>query len=87
MYSKLGIALNVRDGVLPINGLRHPQNADTNGWYIWAGETFSTEADFFEPLQFIARVEVISKWGLRVRRHLSWNQWLRTTGGHFSQVK
>lgn len=35
---KVGIALNVKDKILPINGLRHLPEADTSGWYIWAGE-------------------------------------------------
>lgn len=47
---KLGIAENVREGVQPINGLRHPPEGDTSGWYIWAGEELSTSADFFLPL-------------------------------------
>src|SRR5687768_14813997 len=36
--SKAGIARNVRSGLLPVNGLRHPPVGDTSGWYIWAGE-------------------------------------------------
>jgi len=55
--SKLGIALNTI-GQSPINGLRHPNSEDTNGWYIWCGEEFSTEEDFFSPLH----VEHISKY-------------------------
>lgn len=35
---------------LPVNGLRHPPVADTCGWYLWTGEEFSDEADFFQPL-------------------------------------
>jgi hypothetical protein len=38
---KVGIALNVRTGLQPLNGLRHPPVGDTTGWYIWAGEEFS----------------------------------------------
>ena len=34
----------------PINGLRHPPEGDTTGWYIWAGENLSADADFFVPL-------------------------------------
>jgi hypothetical protein len=49
-HTKVGIARNVLDGISPINGLRHPPKADTNGWYIWAGEILSTEDDFFVPL-------------------------------------
>jgi hypothetical protein len=46
---KVGISLNVKDGVMPINGLRHPVEGDTTGWYIWAGE-YSEDPDFFVPL-------------------------------------
>jgi|SRR5450432_217243 hypothetical protein len=47
--SKLGVALQTL-GKVPVNGLRHPPTHDTNGWYIWAGEDFSKEEDFFQPL-------------------------------------
>ena len=36
-------------GQLPLYGLRHPQEAGTTGWYIWAGE-YSDRPDFFKPL-------------------------------------
>jgi hypothetical protein len=48
--SKVGIASNVRDGVVPLNGLRHPQVGDTNGWYVWAGTELSSAGDFFDPV-------------------------------------
>ncbi len=47
---KVGIAQNVRSGLLPINGLRHPVEGDTTGWYIWAGEEPSNDPNFFVPL-------------------------------------
>jgi hypothetical protein len=47
--SKLGFAI-VTDGSRPMNGLRHPPAGETNGWYIWFGEEFSTAPDFFSPL-------------------------------------
>lgn len=47
--SKLGFA-SVTEGRRPLNGLRHPATGDTNGWYIWFGEEFSTAPNFFEPL-------------------------------------
>lgn len=50
LEGKVGISRNVRSGLLPINGLRHPPVGDTTGWYIWAGETLSTDPSFFEPL-------------------------------------
>lgn len=46
---KVGLARSVRNGDLPINGLRHPPEADTSGWFIWAGEELSDDPDFFEP--------------------------------------
>lgn len=49
-HLKVGIARNVRDGVLPINGLRHLPVGDTTGWYIWAGEEPSLDPEFFVPL-------------------------------------
>ncbi|MBU1221213.1 hypothetical protein KKF34_00625 [Myxococcota bacterium] len=49
-FLKVGISLNVRDGILPINGLRHPPEGDTTGWYIWAGEELSDDPEFFLPL-------------------------------------
>ena len=42
--SKLGFALR------PSNGLRHPPEGDTNGWYVWCGEELSPDPEFFSPL-------------------------------------
>jgi len=47
--SKLGFALSTK-GLTPMNGLRHPAQGDTNGWYLWCGEEYSGAADFFQPL-------------------------------------
>jgi hypothetical protein len=47
---KVGISLNVGTGLQPVNGLRHSPVGDTSGWYIWAGEAYSSDADFFMPL-------------------------------------
>ena len=49
-HLNVGIARNVLAGLKPLNGLRHPPHGDTTGWYIWAGEEFSTAPDFFEPM-------------------------------------
>lgn len=57
-HLKVGIALNVKEGVLPINGMRHPPEGDTTGWYIWAGEELSNDPDFFKPLH----VEHLNDW-------------------------
>lgn len=47
---KLGVADNLRSGLLPINGLRHPPVGNTSGWYIWAGTELPDDPDFFQPL-------------------------------------
>ena len=49
-HLKVGIARNVRSGLRPLNGLRHPPEGDTTGWYIWAGKTLSDDPEFFQPL-------------------------------------
>ncbi len=47
---RVGVALDVRSGIAPINGMRHQPEADITGWYIWAGEELSDDPDFFVPL-------------------------------------
>ncbi len=47
---KAGIARNVFDGTLPINGLRHWPTDETSGWYIWAGAEPEQGDDYFEPV-------------------------------------
>jgi len=47
--SKVGLALETQ-GRLPINGLRHPPEGDTNGWYLWSGEEFPSTDDSFSPV-------------------------------------
>jgi len=46
---KVGAA-NLDTGLRPLNGLRHPPEGDTTGWYLWAGEELSQADDFFRPL-------------------------------------
>jgi hypothetical protein len=49
LFMKVGISKNIKDGIWPINGLRHHVEGDTTGWYIWAGE-YSADKDFFAPM-------------------------------------
>lgn len=63
---KVGISLNVKEGLTPINGLRHPPVGDTTGWYIWAGEELSVEKDFFLPLH----VEHLDNWCPQIKKFL-----------------
>jgi hypothetical protein len=53
---KVGISLNVKEGVEPIHALRHPAEGDTTGWYIWSGD-YSEDNDFFKPLHLIHLTE------------------------------
>jgi hypothetical protein len=64
--SKVGISLNVREGVTPIHGLRHPPEGDTTGWYIWAGEELSERPDFFKPLH----VAHLDAWCPQIKKYL-----------------
>ncbi|TWD77279.1 hypothetical protein FB547_110241 [Variovorax beijingensis] len=52
--------------MLPVNGLRHPPTTGTSGWYIWAGEELSTEADFFKPLH----IEHLDGWAPEIKKYL-----------------
>ncbi len=37
--------------IQPINGLRHLQEGNTNGWYLWRGDDFPVgQADYFKPV-------------------------------------
>jgi len=53
----LGISDNFFSGELPLNGLRHPPNGSTCGWFLWAGETLSDAADFFKPVHIYHLVD------------------------------
>jgi hypothetical protein len=49
-YLKAGVDPQVREGITPLNGLRHRPEGDTTAWYIWAGETLSGDPSFFQPV-------------------------------------
>jgi hypothetical protein len=49
-HLKLGVSRDFFAGVFPLNGLRHPPAESTCGWFLWAGQEFSSAADFFQPL-------------------------------------
>jgi hypothetical protein len=63
----VGVAANVRDVIWPLNGLRHPPEGDTCGWYIWAGEDLSQDPGFFSPLH----VAHLSEWCPAVLPYMS----------------
>lgn len=47
--SKLGIALSTL-GQMPIRGDRLAPENGTNGWYIWCGEQWSNDPNFYSPM-------------------------------------
>jgi hypothetical protein len=65
-FLKVGISKNVKEGVRPINGLRHPLEGDTSGWYIWGGEEYSDDPDFFIPLH----IEHLNEWCPMILKYL-----------------
>lgn len=65
-HLKVGVSLSVREGEIPIHGLRHSPEGDTAGWYIWAGP-FSDDPDFFVPLH----VEHLAEWRPEVLHYLA----------------
>jgi hypothetical protein len=46
---KIGISQGALRGDRPLNGLRHPLESGTTGWFLWAESEWSDEPDFFMP--------------------------------------
>jgi len=51
----------------PFNGLRHPPEFGTNGWYLWRGERLEQAENFFNPLH----TEHLHEWCPAVERYLA----------------
>jgi hypothetical protein len=49
-FEKVGIDQGALNGEQPLNGLRHPPESGTSGWFIWGGEELSEADDFFMPM-------------------------------------
>ena len=64
-HLKLGVSKNLKDGIQPLNGLRHPPAGDATGWYIWAGE-LSNDPAFFMSIP----VAEIDRWAPAVVKYL-----------------
>ena len=80
---KMGISLNVREGITPINGLRHPPEGDTTGWYIWAGEALPGDPEFFKPVQ----VKHLPDWCPVVQKYLGLPPgWQFLVAGNYEDV-
>jgi hypothetical protein len=46
---KLRVGVSAKLDTDPINGLRHPNEKGTTGWFIWTGD-YSERDDFFQPM-------------------------------------
>ncbi|MBP1859689.1 hypothetical protein J2Z75_003206 [Rhizobium herbae] len=78
----LGISLNVKSSIIPINGLRHPPALQTNGWYIWGGEIFPDD-DGFSALHY----SHIATWNPMIVKFLSLPPgWRFLTDGAYEDV-
>ena len=47
---KLGMSDTAMRGKQPLNGLRHPPESGTSGWFVWGGEQLSSDPEFFKPV-------------------------------------
>lgn len=56
-HLKLGIAEDALRGEWPLNGLRHPPETGTCGWFIWSGGDALTDDNYFEPIHVRHLVE------------------------------
>ena len=65
-HETLGISINVKENIMPLNGFRHPPEGDTCGWYIYAAEELKEDIDFFKPLH----IEHIQEWCPQVQKYL-----------------
>ena len=46
---KIGITRGALNGERPLNGLRHPPDDGTTGWFVWSGTELSEDPNFFKP--------------------------------------
>lgn len=66
--SQVGVARNLRDSqTWPLNGLRHPPETGTSGWYLWRGDELGRTDDFFQPLH----AEHLAEWSPDVLAYLA----------------
>lgn len=47
---RVGIMKNLKSGTMPLNGLRHEPENGTAGWYLWAGEEWTTDVEFWDSV-------------------------------------
>jgi hypothetical protein len=62
----VGIALNVREGLLPVNGMRLMPEGTATGWFIWGGQVASDEDDFYQPLH----ASHVDEWSPLISKYL-----------------
>jgi hypothetical protein len=64
-WLKLGLSRDFSSTSYPLNGLRHPPENGTCGWFIWSGALLSQADDFFQPLHvshIVGRCPILLKY-------------------------
>ncbi len=60
-FDKVGVSKNFSSTTMPLNGLRHPPDSGTCGWFLWRGLELGSNDDFFVPLHLSHLVEAKSQ--------------------------
>src|SRR4030095_9171791 len=55
--SNASLALSTQ-GLVPINGLRHPPEDGHNGWFLWSGAELSADPKFFSNVHVYHLMEL-----------------------------
>jgi hypothetical protein len=45
----VGVSKDLMSGAMPINGLRHPPDIGTTGWFLWSGTELNSNQNYFVP--------------------------------------
>ncbi|MBW8201956.1 hypothetical protein [Flagellimonas abyssi] len=82
----IGLGKNFDPKANPLNGLRHPKDGNTTGWYIWSGQDFDTNDDtFFEPVHLNHLIELCPDIVKYLGLPAGW-RFLYAEGGNYEDV-
>jgi hypothetical protein len=56
----IGVSRELFSGPMPLNGLRHPPDLGTCGWFLWSGTELSDDPNFFVPVHLYHLLEANS---------------------------
>ncbi|WP_421736677.1 immunity protein Imm33 domain-containing protein [Caulobacter sp.] len=75
--AKFGVALPLAGR--PLHALRHPEEGDSSGWYVWSGE-LRDSPDFFQPLHISHLEDVAPRLGPYIGLAPGWRVLLGENG-------